>query len=77
MAFCENLREQGIFMYVSNRVDFGHLVDPENFETNHLHNELFELINNQYDWEKRYVHVNYSQSLQENATIAQVFETTQ
>ncbi len=63
---------QGVFMYVSNRLDFGHLVDPENFETNHVHDELYEVINNRWDWEKRYMHVNYSQSLADNATIMQV-----
>jgi hypothetical protein len=75
MAFCENLRDLGVFMYVTNRLDFGHLVDPENFETTHLHDELFEIINNQWDWEKRYIHVNYSQALAENSTIAQVSDS--
>ncbi|CAG0886727.1 unnamed protein product [Darwinula stevensoni] len=84
MAFCENLREKvrpifpippslvkGISMFVTNRLDWGHLVDPENFETTHLHNELFEIINNRWDWEKRYIHPNYSQSLQEDAVLSQ------
>ena len=33
-------------MYVSNMKYFGHLVDTDNFETTHLHNELYELFNN-------------------------------
>ena len=63
---------QGIFMFVTNRLDWGHLVDPENFETTHLHDELYEIINNRWDWEKRYIHPNYSQSLQEGAVLNQV-----
>ncbi|CAG0914279.1 unnamed protein product [Notodromas monacha] len=44
---------------------YGKWSDGSNFD------ELFELINNRWDWEKRYLHVNYSQSLAENTTIAQ------
>jgi len=65
MAFAESLRDRGVFMYVSNRVNFGHLVNAENFPTNHLNNELWEMERNKYDWELRYLHVNYSQSLEE------------
>jgi len=42
-----------------------------NFSTAHLNNELWEIENNKYDWELRYLHQNYSQSLEENATIRQ------
>ena len=53
MAFCKNLRDNGIFFYVSNRLNFGHLVNADDFKIDHTHNELWELINNQYDWEQR------------------------
>ena len=46
MAFAESLRDRGVFMYVSNRVNFGHLVNAENFPTNHLNNELWEMERN-------------------------------
>jgi hypothetical protein len=55
MAFCKNMRDKDIFMYVTNRLEFGHMVNADDFKTNHLHNELWEIINNQYDWEKRLV----------------------
>ena len=41
------------------------------YSTAHLNNELWEIENNKYDWELRYLHPNYSQSLEENATIRQ------
>ena len=71
MAFCANLREADVFFYVSNRVNFGHLVDSEGFSTEHLNNELWEISRNRWDWEHRYIHPNYSQSLEENAKLAQ------
>lgn len=71
MAFCANLRASDIFFYVTNRANFGHLVDNDNFNTQHLNNELWEISRNRWDWEQRYIHPNYSQSLQENANLTQ------
>ncbi|XP_069940624.1 procollagen-lysine,2-oxoglutarate 5-dioxygenase 1-like isoform X2 [Cherax quadricarinatus] len=68
MALCENLREKGIFMYVSNRVDFGHLVNADKFETRRLNNELWQLFDNRWDWEQRYLHPNYTHAVSENTT---------
>lgn len=69
MAFCTNNRERGIFMYVTNRVDWGHLVNADNFETSHKNNEMYQLFDNRWDWELRYLHPNWSQSLEPNATL--------
>ena len=71
MAFCANLRQSGVFFYVSNRVRFGHLIDADEFSTHHLNNELWEISRNRWDWEQRYIHENYSQSLEENAVMQQ------
>ena len=71
MAFCANLRDSGVFFYVSNRVRFGHLIDADEFSTQHLNNELWEISRNRWDWEQRYIHENYSQSLEENAVMQQ------
>ena len=46
MAFCANLRDNDVFFYVSNRAVFGHLIDADEFKTNHLNNELWELTRN-------------------------------
>ena len=46
MAVCANLREADVFMHVTNRGTFGHLVNADDFDTSHIHNELWELIRN-------------------------------
>ena len=71
MALCRNLRDAGVFFYVSNRANWGHLVNADNFKTDHLHNELWEIENNRYDWDTRYLHPDYSKSLEERATLNQ------
>ena len=53
MALCANLREKDIFFYTSNRLDWGHLVNADDFKTGHVNDELWELNNNQWDWERR------------------------
>ncbi len=37
---------QGHFMYVSNLDEFGHLLNADNYETNHLHNDMYQLFDN-------------------------------
>ncbi|XP_043198093.1 procollagen-lysine,2-oxoglutarate 5-dioxygenase 1-like isoform X1 [Amphibalanus amphitrite] len=63
MAFCENMRNADKFMYVSNRANFGHLLSVDSFETSHLFNEMWQITENRWDWEQRYLHANYSQAL--------------
>ncbi|XP_018016971.1 procollagen-lysine,2-oxoglutarate 5-dioxygenase 1-like isoform X3 [Hyalella azteca] len=70
MAMCANLREKGVFIHVTNRLDMGHLVSADNFVTKHFRPEMWQLFENRWDWEARYLHENYSSSLVENATIA-------
>ncbi|KAF8767482.1 Procollagen-lysine like protein [Argiope bruennichi] len=64
MAFCKNLRDKGIFMYVSNLHEFGHLINSDSFDTSHVHNDFYEIYTNQVDWEYRYIHENHSKVLQ-------------
>ncbi|KAG8231868.1 hypothetical protein J437_LFUL011773 [Ladona fulva] len=71
MAFCNNMRDKDIFMYVSNREDFGHLINADNFDTSHLHNELYQIFDNRWDFERRYIHENYSENFNPNNTIQQ------
>jgi len=33
-------------MYVSNLHSYGHLINEENYETTHLHNDMYNLFNN-------------------------------
>lgn len=72
MAFAYANRERNIFMYVSNRVDFGHLVDPDNYDVTVTHPDFYQILNNKLDWEKTYIHENYSENFNLNKTPVQV-----
>ncbi|XP_012246247.1 procollagen-lysine,2-oxoglutarate 5-dioxygenase [Bombus impatiens] len=72
MAFAYANRERNIFMYVSNRVDFGHLVDPDNYDVTVTHPDFYQILNNKLDWEKTYIHENYSENFNPNKTPVQV-----
>ncbi|BET00293.1 Procollagen-lysine,2-oxoglutarate 5-dioxygenase [Nesidiocoris tenuis] len=63
MALAQTIRDQGIFMYVDNREDYGHLVDADTFDITLTHPELYQNVENQYDWARRYIHENYSANL--------------
>lgn len=65
MAFCYNLRNKGVFMYVSNLHTFGRILSAENYQTNHLHNDLWQIFENTLDWEERYIHPNYSRIMRD------------
>ncbi|XP_063837610.1 procollagen-lysine,2-oxoglutarate 5-dioxygenase isoform X1 [Ostrinia nubilalis] len=65
MAFCTSLREHGIFMHVSNELDFGHLVNPESYDISRTHPDVYQLFDNKIEWEARYLHEDYATSLQE------------
>jgi len=71
MAFSANMRKKGVHLHVTNRLDMGHLVSSESFNPNHFRPELWEMFENRWDWEARYLHPNFSQNLDENTTIAQ------
>nr|CAD7453420.1 unnamed protein product [Timema tahoe] len=71
MAFCSNMREKDIFMFVSNRMDFGHLVNADNFDTDKTNSEIYQIFDNRWDWEQRYIHENYSENLNPNHTAEQ------
>ncbi|XP_046984159.1 procollagen-lysine,2-oxoglutarate 5-dioxygenase [Schistocerca americana] len=71
MAFCSSLREKDIFMHVSNRLDFGHLVDPDTFDTSKTNPEVYQIFENRWDWEQRYIHANYTENFNPNNTAQQ------
>ncbi|KAM9855658.1 procollagen-lysine,2-oxoglutarate 5-dioxygenase 1 isoform 1-T1 [Aulostomus maculatus] len=60
MAFCHNVRNKGIFMYVMNTHTFGRILSTENYQTSHLHNDLWQIFENPMDWQERYIHENYT-----------------
>lgn len=65
MAFCANLRNKGVFMFVTNMQTFGRVLSTESYQTKHLHNDLWQIFENPLDWEERYIHKNYSKVLSE------------
>lgn len=68
MAFAYTNRERYIHMYVNNRVDFGHLVDPDRFDISLTHPDLYQIFDNKLDWERRYIHENYTLNFDPNHT---------
>ncbi|KAK2187715.1 hypothetical protein NP493_156g03050 [Ridgeia piscesae] len=63
IAICARLREKDIFLYIDNQQYYGHLVNTENFDTTHLHNDLYQIFDNRYTWDKKYVHPEYKRAL--------------
>jgi hypothetical protein len=45
------------------------LINSDNFETSHVNNELYQLFDNRWDWELRYLHPNWSKALEPNLTL--------
>ncbi|NP_001093074.2 procollagen-lysine,2-oxoglutarate 5-dioxygenase 1 precursor [Takifugu rubripes] len=66
MAFCHNIRSKGIFMYVTNLHTFGHILSTENYQTGHLHNDLWQIFENPLDWQERYIHPNYTHIMKDH-----------
>ncbi|XP_032668645.1 procollagen-lysine,2-oxoglutarate 5-dioxygenase isoform X2 [Odontomachus brunneus] len=62
MAFAQRNRHHGVFMYVSNRLDFGHLVNPDTYDIQLVYPDMYQIMDNKLDWERRYIHSNYSES---------------
>lgn len=60
MALCANLRDLDIFLYVSNREDFGHLINPETYDITLANPDMYQIFENEKDWEKRYIHAEYN-----------------
>ena len=46
MALCANLRDVGVFMYATNREEFGHLIHADGYQTEHAHNDMWEMATN-------------------------------
>ncbi|XP_037533039.1 multifunctional procollagen lysine hydroxylase and glycosyltransferase LH3 [Nematolebias whitei] len=71
MVFCRSIRDQGIFMFVSNREEFGRLVTSSNFNTSRLHPDMWQIFDNPVDWREKYVHENYSRIFEDETNIVE------
>ncbi|XP_044068765.1 procollagen-lysine,2-oxoglutarate 5-dioxygenase 1 isoform X2 [Siniperca chuatsi] len=65
MAYCLNIRNKGIFMYVTNMHTFGRILSTENYQSSHLHNDLWQIFENPVDWQERYIHENYTRIMKD------------
>lgn len=65
MAYCHNVRGQGVFMYVTNMHTFGRILSTQNYQTSHLHNDLWQIFENPVDWQERYIHENYTRIMRD------------
>ncbi|XP_066455453.1 procollagen-lysine,2-oxoglutarate 5-dioxygenase 2 isoform X2 [Eleutherodactylus coqui] len=66
MALCRNAREMGVFMYITNRHEFGRLLSTANYNISHLNNDLWQIFENPVDWKLKYINSNYSKIFTEN-----------
>ncbi|GAB6033651.1 hypothetical protein CHUAL_013714 [Chamberlinius hualienensis] len=66
MAFCHNVREKGIFLFATNTEDFGHLLNTDTFNVLLKNPEMYQIFDNKFDWEARYIHENFSKNLDPN-----------
>uniref|UniRef100_A0A674BH06 procollagen-lysine 5-dioxygenase n=1 Tax=Salmo trutta TaxID=8032 RepID=A0A674BH06_SALTR len=71
MVFCRAVRDQGVFMFVSNRDEFGRLVSSSNYNTSRLHPDMWQIFDNPLDWKDKYIHENYSQIFEDNQTVVE------
>ncbi|TNM93932.1 hypothetical protein fugu_002108 [Takifugu bimaculatus] len=71
MVFCRNIRDQGIFLFVSNRDEFGRLVTSTNFNTSRLHPDMWQIFDNPLDWKEKYIHENYSKVFEEQESFVE------
>lgn len=69
MGLCYNLRDKGIFLYVSNNEDFGHLINADTYNPTIKHSEMYQIFDNRLDWEARYIHENYTKNLDPNLPV--------
>uniref|UniRef100_A0A6Q2X3P9 procollagen-lysine 5-dioxygenase n=1 Tax=Esox lucius TaxID=8010 RepID=A0A6Q2X3P9_ESOLU len=60
------LSRHGIFMYITNRHEFGRLISTANFNTSHYNSDLWQIFENPVDWKEKYIHPNYTQIFTEN-----------
>lgn len=63
MALCQALRQRDIFMYVSNELHFGHLVNSETYNPLLTRPDFYTMMSNPVDWKRHYIHAEYDAHL--------------
>uniref|UniRef100_A0A4W3H928 procollagen-lysine 5-dioxygenase n=2 Tax=Callorhinchus milii TaxID=7868 RepID=A0A4W3H928_CALMI len=57
---------KGIFMYITNLHEFGRLISTQNYNTSHLHSDIWQIFDNPLDWREKYIHPDYSKIFSED-----------
>uniref|UniRef100_A0A493TH16 procollagen-lysine 5-dioxygenase n=2 Tax=Anas platyrhynchos TaxID=8839 RepID=A0A493TH16_ANAPP len=57
---------KGVFMYITNRHEFGRLLSTANYNTSHYNNDLWQIFENPVDWKETYINPNYSKIFTDN-----------
>ncbi|XP_077100272.1 procollagen-lysine,2-oxoglutarate 5-dioxygenase 2 isoform X1 [Siphateles boraxobius] len=57
---------KGVFMYVTNRHEFGRLISTASYNTSHYNNDLWQIFENPQDWREKYIHPNYTRIFTDN-----------
>uniref|UniRef100_A0A4W6BZ61 procollagen-lysine 5-dioxygenase n=1 Tax=Lates calcarifer TaxID=8187 RepID=A0A4W6BZ61_LATCA len=71
MCVCVCVCPQGVFMFVSNRDEFGRLVASTNFNTSRLHPDMWQIFDNPVDWREKYIHENYSRIFEDEKNLVE------
>ncbi|XP_066527094.1 multifunctional procollagen lysine hydroxylase and glycosyltransferase LH3 [Hoplias malabaricus] len=71
MVFCRTVRDQGVFMFVSNRYEFGRLINTNNYNISRLHPDMWQIFDNPMDWREKYVHENYSKIFEDGEAVVE------
>lgn len=72
MSFCANLRDLDVHMYLNNRLDFGHLVNADTFDITMAVPDLYQIFENEMEWEQRYIHPDYQKNFSPDQKPVQV-----
>lgn len=71
LAFTQHLRDSNTFQFMLNTHEFGHLIDTSGYNTSLLYPDFYQLSNNMVDWERHYLHENYSKLLADETKLEQ------
>ncbi|CAH8872001.1 unnamed protein product [Trichobilharzia szidati] len=72
MNFAKEARDKNVFMFVDNQMEFGYLMNADNYTNDHLHNDLWQIFDNPQDWEEHYIQQEYFNFLKTEITMADV-----
>uniref|UniRef100_A0A915KFH2 PLOD1-3-like GT domain-containing protein n=1 Tax=Romanomermis culicivorax TaxID=13658 RepID=A0A915KFH2_ROMCU len=71
MSFTKYFLKKGIFMFVDNLENYGALIDTDYFDSTVKHPNFYQLLYNPKEWEREYLHENYTSIVDKTTTIIQ------